>query len=79
MSRELYERCTACGGSGRIDPARFQGWRHRPRPGDDGKVTCVACRGEKYVPIGLTADQVEKMVERETKRQMESAHAARKP
>lgn len=62
MPRELYERCTICGGSGRIDPARWAGWRHRPRPAADGKVDCPACNGERFVRTGLTMEQVERLL-----------------
>lgn len=50
-ARALYEKCPVCDGSGRSLLYR--------------RAACRTCQGEKYVEIGLTVGQVERLVANE--------------
>lgn len=49
MSNPLYEPCPDCDGTGSFRA--------------DTKMPCPECRGEKYVPIGLTLEEFERWSE----------------
>ena len=66
MSKDLYELCEICGGTGSLDPARtdllitlYRGQTLQRR--EDGRLVCPACGGLKFIRVGLTVGQVERM------------------
>jgi hypothetical protein len=65
MGRELYLRCTVCGGAGRVRRAAYAGSHGKPgriRRGADGLVECPICRGEMFVKVGVTIEDLERLV-----------------
>jgi hypothetical protein len=67
MSKDLYEQCEICRGEGVIDSEQLSTMMIDPpsalqklkRPG--GGYTCPGCVGVKFIKIGLTVGQVERM------------------
>jgi hypothetical protein len=65
MGRDLYEQCPICEGAGSVDHRKFPGQSGRLEPVAGamfGRFVCPACDGARFVKIGLTADQVERIV-----------------
>jgi hypothetical protein len=68
MAKDLYELCSICEGTGAIDPKRRDlrlSADARPLQRDpnhpDGWLICQSCGGSRFITIGLTVGQVERM------------------
>jgi hypothetical protein len=66
MSKDLYEKCEICKGTGALAPDRkglhvdlCRGQTLEKRA--DGQFVCPACGGSGFIGIGLTVGQVERM------------------
>lgn len=70
MAKHLYEHCSICDGQGAIDPHRTDLRLNppsavaalKPDPSrTDGWLICPGCGGVKFISVGLTVGQVERM------------------
>jgi hypothetical protein len=61
MAKELYEICPLCDGTGAILTPGLLARTSKLEKREDGRYVCVGCGGTKYIKIGMTVGQLERM------------------